>query len=136
MRHRSSAGSQTQRQLRVGELVRHALAEILSRETLEDPDLEGRIISVSEVRVSPDLRHATVFVTPLGGGDVAPVIKGLGRCAKFLRGELGRRIEIKFTPQLRFEADRSYDEAGKVDALLRSDVVARDLGDDDEGERT
>ena len=132
--HRAGPQGRSQRQLRVGELVRHALAEILSRQILEDPALDGLIITVSEVRVSPDLKHATAFVAPLGGGADATerMLEGLKRCRKFLRGELGRRIEIKFTPELHFEADQSFDEASRMNALLRSDEVARDLDDDED----
>ncbi|MGF1455738.1 MAG: 30S ribosome-binding factor RbfA [Alphaproteobacteria bacterium] len=121
----------TQRQLRVGELVRHTLVEVLARGDVRDPDLEGIIVTVSEVRVSPDLRHATAFVAPLGGGDAAPIVKALTRCKRFLRGELGRRITMKFTPELHFEADRSFDEASHIDEILRSDRVRRDLAEED-----
>ncbi len=131
MRRSSGHAGPSQRQLRVGELVRHALSDILARETLRDPDLEGRIITVSEVRLSPDLKAATVFVAPLGGGETAPVVAALTRCKKFLRGRLGQHLTMKFTPDLRFEADRSFDEAQRVDGLLRSDAVARDLAADE-----
>lgn len=131
-----SAKGPTQRQLRVGELIRHELATIFSRGDLRDPDLEGRIITCSEVRVSPDLRHATVYVSDLGGAHTPEVVAGLKRCRKFLRGEIGHRIETKFTPDLRFVADTLFDEAEKMEALLRSDRVARDVahGDDDPDE--
>lgn len=127
----------SQRQLRAGELVRHALVDILAREELRDPDLVGVRITVGEVRASPDLKHMTVFVAPLGGGESAPLVRGLGRCAGFLRGRLSRAVNLKFTPQLHFVADGSYDEASAIDALLRSPDVARDLnrpqgGDDDQ----
>ncbi len=131
MVHRSPQGP-TQRQLRVGELVRHALVDVLARGDVRDPDLEGTIVTVSEVRVSPDLRHATAFVAPLGGGEAAVVVKALTRCRRFLRGELGRRITMKFTPELHFEADRSFDEASHIDEILRSDRVRKDLTDDEE----
>jgi ribosome-binding factor A len=117
----------TQRQLRAGELVRHALVDILAREELRDPDLSGVVVTVGEVRASPDLKHMTVFVAPLGGGDSAAVVRGLSRCAGFLRGRLGKAAALKFTPQLHFTADGSYDEATAIDALLRSPEVARDL---------
>ncbi len=117
----------TQRQLRAGELVRHALVEILSREELRDPDLAGVVVTISEVRASPDLKHMTAFVSPLGGADPAPVVRGMTRCAGFLRGKLGRIAELKHTPHLHFTADSSYDEASAIDALLRRPEVARDL---------
>lgn len=127
----------SQRQLRVGELIRHELATIFARGELRDPDLDGRIITCSEVRVSPDLRHATVFVTELGGVHTEEVVRGLMRCRKYLRGEIGHRIETKFTPDLKFVPDTLFDEAAKMDALLRStrehDAA---LHHDDEDERS
>ncbi len=129
MAHRPSAGP-SQRQLRVGELVRHALVEVLARGDVQEPALDGVIVTISEVRVSPDLRHATAFVAPLGGGDPAPVVAGLTRCRKFLRGEVGRRMTTKFTPDLKFEPDQSFDEASHIDALLRSDRVRKDVARD------
>jgi ribosome-binding factor A len=129
-RGQRAAGPQgpSQRQLRAGELVRHALVDILAREELRDPDLSGVAVTVGEVRASPDLKHMTVFVAPLGGGDATGVVRGLSRCAAFLRGRLGKAAALKFTPQLHFMADGSYDEASAIDALLRSPEVARDLG--------
>ncbi len=117
----------SQRQLRVGELIRHALAEVLARGDVRDPDLEGRIVTVSEVRASNDLRHAVCYVSHLGGTHTADVVKGLNRCRKFLRGEVGHRMTTKFTPDLKFEADTSFDEGSKIDALLRSTRVAQDV---------
>mgnify|MGYP001809782523 CR=1 FL=1 len=133
----SAAVGPSQRQLRAAELVRHALVEILAREELRDPELAGVRVTVGEVRASPDLKHMTVFVAPLGRGDAAPVVRGLSRCAGFLRGRLSRATDMKFTPQLHFVADGSYDEASAIDALLRSPDVARDLnrprgGEDDD----
>lgn len=122
----------TQRQLRVGELIRHELATIFARGELQDPDLDGRIITCSEVRVSPDLRHATVFVTDLGGTHTAQVVRGLMRCRKYLRGAIGHRIETKFTPDLKFVGDTLFDEAAKMDALLRSTRVAQDVAHEDD----
>ncbi len=128
---RSTSGkAPSQRQLRVGELIRHALAEVLARGEVRDPDLDGRIITVSEVRASPDLKHATCYVTDLGGAHTPEVIKGLNRCRKYLRGEVGHRMSTKYTPDLRFEADTSFDEGSKIDALLRSDKVAQDVARD------
>ena len=133
----------TQRQLRAGELVRHALVEILREEDIHDEALEGISITVTEVRVSPDLRHATVFVEPLGAGlggvtikpgQIGPAIAGLNRHAKFLRGVLGRMIDMKFTPDLRFLHDESFNEAARIDALFMRPDIARDLRHDDEDE--
>jgi ribosome-binding factor A len=117
----------SQRQLRAGELIRHALVDILQREDLRDPDLEGVIVTVSEVRTSPDMKHATAFVAPLGGGDGAKTAKALQRCAGFLRGCLGRQIELRFTPELHFEPDLSFDEATRMNALLADPKVRRDV---------
>ncbi len=120
----------SQRQLRAGELIRHALTAILAREDLRDPDLAGVSVTVSEVRASPDLRQATVFCAPLGGGDPAKTVAALNRCVAFLRGQLGREIALKFTPALRFAADESFDEATRIDRLLKQPDVARDLARD------
>lgn len=125
----------SQRQLRAGELVRRALAEIVARGDIQDPDLEGRVITVSEVRVSPDLRHATCFVAPLGGGDAVALAAALTRVKAYLRGQLAHEVTFKFMPDLSFEPDLSFDRAEAVDRLLHSPAVARDLGrDDDENE--
>lgn len=115
------------RLLRVGEQIRHILAEVLSRGDVRDDVLAAHIISVSEVRVSPDLRHATAYVKPLGGGDEDAVITALKRAARYLRGEVARRLNTKYTPDLTFRIDESFDEAGRIDAILRSPRVARDL---------
>lgn len=120
------------RQLRAGEIVRHALAEILQRENLREPALHGVSVTVSEARLTPDLRQATVFCTPLGGAHQAEVIDALNRIAPFLRGLLGRKIDMKFTPALSFRADESFAEAEKIDALLARDDVVRDLAHDEE----
>ena len=122
----------SQRQLRAGELVRHALAAILAEEDLTDPALEGVSVTLTEVRMSPDLRNATCFVEPLGAGvaeglKAKEVVKGLNRVSKFLRGRLGREIELKFTPALKFLHDESFDEASRVNALFARPDVARDL---------
>ena len=117
----------SQRQLRAGELVRHALVDILAHEDLRDPDLKGVSLTLTEVRCSPDLRHARVYCVPLGGKDAPTVIKAMNRCATFLRGRLGREIEMKFTPKLVFEADSSFDEASHISELLHRPDVARDL---------
>lgn len=136
--HRDQGRGPSQRQLRAGELVRHALADILAREDLREPALSGVSITVSEVRPSPDLRTATVFCAPLlasqqDGGARAVIVDALNRSAAFLRGRLGREIALKFTPQLRFVLDESYEEAARITALLSRDEVVRDLRDDDDG---
>lgn len=117
----------TQRQLRAGELVRHALVEILREEDISDPALEGVSVTVTEVRCSPDLRHATVFVEPLGGGHAPEVVEGLNRHAKFLRGRLGRMIDMKFTPDLKFLHDESFNEAARMSRLFDDPKVQQDL---------
>src|SRR5258706_14029665 len=109
----------SQRQLRAGELMRHALVEILRAQEITDPDLAGISVTLTEVRMSPDLRHATVFVEPLGGGEQARVVvKALNRHHKYLRGRLGRAIDMKFTPELKFLHDESFDEAARMSALF------------------
>ncbi len=117
----------TQRQLRAGELVRHALAELLREESLDDPDLAGVSVTVTEVRMSPDLRHAHCFVEPLGGVHAGEVVSALNRVAKYLRGRLGRMIDLKFTPDLRFLHDESFNEAARIDRLFDDPRVRRDL---------
>jgi ribosome-binding factor A len=129
MRHGQNKGAAgpSQRQLRAGELVRHALVEVLREEDIDDPALQGVSVTVSEVRMSPDLKHATVFAQPLGGEHAQEVAAGLNRHAKFLRGRLGRHIELKFTPDLRFLVDESFEAARRMDALFNSEAVRRDL---------
>ena len=122
----------SQRQLRAGELIRHALVDILAREGLRDPAFERVMISVTEVRPSPDLRSAKVYVAPLGQGDARALASALNKSAGFLRGRLGRSIDLKFTPELHFHADNSFDTASEVDALLSRPEVTRDLGIDEE----
>ena len=126
----------SQRQLRAGELVRHALVEVLREEEIADEAMTGISVTVTEVRMSPDLRHALCFVEPLGGVKSDEVVKALNRHAKFLRGRLGRHIELKFTPDLRFVHDESFTAAQHMDRLFASEAVRRDLEphDDDEGE--
>ena len=109
----------SQRQLRVGEVVRHALSEIFLRDELRDPDLSGVTITVTEVRVSPDIRNATAFAMPLGGTDCGKVVKALNASARYLRGELARCTELKYVPSLTFEADPSFDAADRIDDLLK-----------------
>ncbi len=133
----------SQRQLRVGEELRHELAAILQRADFRDPDLLDLNVTVTEVRVSPDLRAATAFVTPLGGGKLGTALKALRRAAPYFRGQLAKTLKLRFAPTLSFEADVSFDYAGKIDAILHSPEVARDLapavkapavGDDEEEE--
>ncbi len=116
----------SQRQQRVAELVRHALAEVLSRGDLQDDVLARHVITIPEVRMSPDLKLATAYVMPLGGKDEDAVIRALDRNRKLLRQEVARRVNLKFAPDLRFRRDESFDEAARIDALLRSEKVARD----------
>jgi ribosome-binding factor A len=118
----------SQRQLRVGELVRHALAEILSRGEVRDPDLAGVTVTVPEVRLTPDLKRATAFVMPLGGGKPEQVAAALERNRRFLRGALARRVELRFAPELHFRVDTSFEQGSRIDALLSSPEVQRDLG--------
>lgn len=124
---KSSAPGGSQRQLRVGEQVRHAIADILAQGTVHDADLEGHIITVPEVRMSPDLKLATVYVMPLGGRDTELVIAALERNKKFLRGEVARRVNLKFAPDLRFRVDERFDEAERIEKLLRTPAVQKDL---------
>ncbi len=128
----------SQRQQRVAELVRHALAEVLSRGDVQDPALTRHVITVPEVRMSPDLKLATAYVMPLGGQDEGEVLAALDRNRKVLRQEVARRVNLKFAPDLRFRRDETFDEAARIDALLRSEAVQRDTrkpaeeaGDDD-----
>ena len=132
----SSAPGGSQRQLRVGELIRHALADILSRGELTDDEVTRMMITVPEVRVSPDLRNATVYITPLGGGDPKKAEKAMARNARWLRGQVAHRINLKFAPDLVFRYDDRFDETAHIDALVHSPDVARDLDDlpqDDQG---
>jgi ribosome-binding factor A len=128
---RGQAQGPSQRQLRAGELTRHALVEILREEDITDPALEGVSVTVTEVRMSPDLRHATVFVEPLGGGHAQEVVDGLNRHARFLRGRLGKSIDMKFTPDLKFLHDESFNEAARMNRLFDDPRVRRDLTPDE-----
>jgi ribosome-binding factor A len=137
-RFEPSAGP-SQRQQRVAELVRHALAEVLQRGDIQDEVLTGHVITIPEVRMSPDLRLATAYVMPLGGRDERSVLEALNRNRKALRAEVAHRVNLKFAPDLRFLRDETFDEASRIDALLRSDRVQRDLnkpsddGNEDQG---
>ena len=124
---RNEVKGPTQRQLRAGELMRHALVEILREEEINDPALAGVSVTVTEVRMSPDLRHAIVFVEPLGGVQSAEVVDGLNRHAKFIRGRLGHQIEMKFTPDLKFIHDATFGEAERMNRLFDNPRVQQDL---------
>lgn len=117
----------TQRQLRVGELIRHELAAILSRGEIHDAVLAKYVISVTQVRLSPDLKLATCYIMPLGGQDEKPIIKALDGHKRFLRSEIAHRVNLKFSPDLRFRRDEAFDEALRIDRLLYSEKVQRDL---------
>jgi ribosome-binding factor A len=117
----------SQRQLRVGELLRHILVEIIGRGELRDPDLIDVSVTVTEVRVSPDLRNATVFVMPLGGGRTDEVVVALGRATPYLRRHIGKSVTMKYNPALKFVADEAFDEGSKIEGILRSSNVAPDL---------
>lgn len=117
----------TQRQLRVGEELRHALVSIFERQELRDPVLRGISITVSEVRLGKDLRSAIVFVSPLGGDDAHEVVSALSRASGFLRGAVAKRVQLRYMPTLRFEHDQSFDEATHIDEIFRRPAVARDL---------
>lgn len=123
----------SQRQLRVGETVRKELSDILTRGRFSDPDLDGIIITIPEVRMTPDLRLATCLVMPLGGANGDKVEKALNRSAKYLRGQVSRRLTMKYMPDLRFILDTRFDDDDRIGSLLHSPVVARDL-DDETGE--
>src|ERR1043166_8959922 len=123
-----------QRQLRVGELIRHVLADMLSRGDIHDPVIEGHMITVPEVAMTADLRLATIYVMPLGGRDAKPVIEALERNKKFLRGEIARRINLKFAPDIRFRFDERFDEAERIEKKLRTPEVRRELEPKDGGE--
>jgi ribosome-binding factor A len=126
MKRQASKGP-SQRQLRAGELLRHALSEIFRTEDIVDQELKGEIVTVAEVRLSPDLRHATVYTNALSGKNSDDLARALNRHQRFLRGELARRVELKYVPELVFRGDHVGEEAAHIDALLRSPEVARDL---------
>ena len=129
--HRDSAPGGSQRQLRVGELVRHAIADMLARGDVHDPVIEGHLITVPEVRMTADLRLATIYIMPLAGRDAEPVLAAFDRHKKFLRTEIAHRINLKFAPDIRFRIDERFEEAERIDRLLHSPEVARDLKKDD-----
>ena len=124
---RGSARPPSQRQLRVGEELRHALSEIFARGELRDPDLMGRSLTVTEVRASPDLRNVTAYVTPLGGGADQAFLAALARTAPFLRARMAEMVPLRYTPKLFFAIDTSFDAARRIEEVLRAPEVARDL---------
>ena len=129
--HRDQSAGGSARQLRVGELVRHALAELFARGDVHDPVLEGHMITVPEVRMSPDLRLATIYIMPLGGRDAEAVLAALEENKRYLRGEISRRVNLKFAPEIRFRVDERFDEAERIEKLLRTPAVQRDLRDNE-----
>jgi ribosome-binding factor A len=130
-RDRQAASDPSQRALRVGELIRHAVSDMLTRGEVHDPVLEGHLVTVPEVRMTADLRLATIYVMPLGGRDTTEVLEALNRNSRFLRGEIAHRVNLKFSPEIRFRIDERFDEAERIEKLLRTSAVQRDL---DKGE--
>ena len=128
--HRPTGPSQ--RMLRVGELVRHALAGLFTRGEIEDDLLAGKVLTVPEVRMSPDLKIASAYVMPLGGEHAAEIVAALNRHQRFIRGRIAPELDLKFAPEIRFFVDETFEEFGKIDAILRSDRVQRDLHPDDD----
>jgi ribosome-binding factor A len=133
--HSRSSTGPSQRQLRVGEMLRHALADVLRRGDLRDPDLTGVSVTITQVKPSADMRYATIYCEPLGGKNAKSIVAALNRNKGYLRGEMGQLIALKFTPELRFIEDESFAEAQKIENLLKSPVVRRDLSppDNDDG---
>ena len=130
MRVKETAEGRSVRLLRVGEQVRHVLSELLARGDVHDDVLQSHLVSITEVRMSPDLRHATVFVKPLLGQDEEVVLKALRTNTAFLQREVANRIRVKYAAKIKFVSDESFDEGGKIDAILRSPKVAQDLGEE------
>ncbi|OLB70125.1 MAG: ribosome-binding factor A [Alphaproteobacteria bacterium 13_2_20CM_2_64_7] len=129
-RHQRDPGTShqpSQRQLRVAELVRHALADMLTRGAVHDPVVQSHLITVPEVRMTADLQLATIYVVPLGGRDADAVLAALERNKRFLRGEIARRVNLKFAPEIRFRLDERFDEVERIEKLLRTPAVQRDL---------
>jgi ribosome-binding factor A len=122
-----NGGEPSQRMLRVAELIRHSMAELLTRGAINDPVLDGHVVTVPRVKMSPDLKLASVYVMPLGGKDTSEVLAALDRHKKYLRSEIAQRINLKFAPEIRFKVDESFDNVAKIDALLNSDKVKQDL---------
>lgn len=132
----NSRSGPSQRQLRVGEAIRHAIVRVLREGNIRDPELDGALVTVTEVRASPDLKHATAFVTPLGGGESKTMVKALNRAAPYIRSVVAREVQLRTAPEIHFQADTSYEVASRIDALLRHPVVQRDVSKDgaDDGE--
>jgi ribosome-binding factor A len=130
--HREQSAGTSQRQLRVGELIRHEFADMLARGDVHDPVIEGHMITVPEVRISADLRLATIYIMPLGGRDEQEVLVALERNNRYVRGEIARRVNLKFAPEIRFRIDERFDEAERIEKLLRTPAVQRDLKRRDE----
>lgn len=135
MSNKRSGRGPSQRQLRVGEELRHALAEVLRRGDFRDPELQSLNVTVTEVRISPDLRNATAFITPLGGGQVGETVAAMRRAAAFFRAQIARAIKLRYVPTLSFEADTSFEYADHINRLLHDPEVARDLGADDDSDK-
>jgi ribosome-binding factor A len=128
MSKRREARGPSQRQLRVGEEIRHLLAQVLERGELRDPDLVDVAITVTEVRITPDLKHASIYVMPLGGEDSEKAVAALGRARSFLRHQVARELTLKYIPDLHFKLDETFDEASHINLLLKDPRVAQDLG--------
>lgn len=120
----------SQRQLRVGELIRHKLAEMLARGEIYDDVLASHVVTISEVRMAPDLRLATAYVMPLGGKDIKPVLEALDKHRKFIRGEIAQAVDLRTAPEVRFREDETFEEVNRIDQLLHSDKVRRDVDKD------
>lgn len=133
-RHHDMGSGPTQRQLRVGELIRRTLSQVLSRGEISDPDLDAVSITVGEVRISPDLRQATVFVLPLGGRDVERALEALERNKGEIRHILAKSVQLKYSPNVKFLADKSFDQMDETNALFASERVRRDVASGSDGE--
>jgi len=133
-RDAAAAGAISQRRLRVGEEVRHAIGGLLLRGELRDPDLKDVSVTVTEVRMSPDLRNATAFVLPLGGRNVEGIVAALGRATPWIRGQVARLVRLRYVPEIAFRADTSFDTAARIEVALRKPEVAADLGRREDGD--
>ena len=127
---KSAPKGPSQRQLRVGELVRHKLSEMLTRGEIHDEELQGFCVTIPEVRMSPDLKIATAFVMPLGGGEMDGVINALNRNRRYIRGEVAKAVTLKFAPDVRFRPDDTFEEAMRIDELLKTERVRQDTLED------
>jgi ribosome-binding factor A len=130
--HQQHGGEPSHRMLRVAELIRHSLAQLLARGEINDPVLEKHVVTVSRAKMSPDLKLATIYVMPLGGKDEQDVLSAFERHKKFLRGEIAHHVNLKFAPELRFRIDDTFDNVSRIDALLNSEKVRRDLDPQDD----